>query len=427
MRKGAARVESESRRPLARYRVVELAGPATLQCGKALADLGADVIKLEPPGGDPARTLPPLAPDGSTGLYWLAYSQGKRSAVADLETAAGRGTLEQLAACSDVVVESFPPGYLDALDLGYERLRAINPGLVLTSVTPFGQTGPYAERRGSDLVHLAMGGYLYMTGPPDGAPIKPSAPFQTYLHASMQAVAATLLALRQRRRTGLGTHVDQAMRDTGVWMLTHTYQFWDLLGVNLKRQGASRDMGGVLRLPSIWRAQDGYVVWLFQTGHIGGQRMYQLVEWMARDGFAPDWMRDVTWESFDLLGAGAEKRDELVHAFSAFFAAKTREELFEWALPRGVMLAPVQTLADVAEDPQLAARGTWRDLQPPAGDAQLQVPGPPVRFSATAWEPCGRVAGVGEDDPAVYGDLLGVDGHVESATRRHAVEEGARR
>src|SRR5207244_6920405 len=116
------------------------------------------------------------------------------------------------------------------------------------------------------------------------------------------AAASTLLALRQRRRTGRGLHVDQAMRDTGLWMLTHTYQFYDQQRINLKRQGALRDMGGgAVRLGNIWRCKDGFIVWLFQAGHVGGPRLRTLVKWMATDGFAPAWLQDQNWEELNLL------------------------------------------------------------------------------------------------------------------------------
>lgn len=399
-------------RPLRAYRVVELPGSEPLLFGKTFADLGADVIQVEPPGGDPARRLPPFAEvDGeSQSLYWLAYSAGKRSVIADLDSEEGRMLVRRLARQADVLVEALPPGRLAAIGLGFEQLRMENPALVMTSITAFGQDGPFAGWQGSDLIHLAMSGYLNMTGPADGPPLKPSAPYQTFLHGSMQAVAATLLALRRRRRTGEGGHVDLAMRDTGMWMLTHTYQFWDLLGVNLKRQGSSRDMGGVLRLPSVWRALDGYIVWLFQTGHIGGQRLRMLVDWMAESGLAPEWMRNQAWETFDLLKAGLETNQRLTAAFAAFFATKTKAELFDWSMPRGVMLAPVQTLRDVADDVQLAARGAWRELQPAAAEAGLlRIPGPPVRMSAAGWEPRGPSPRPGEHNRAVYRDLLGID------------------
>ena len=399
-------------RPLGRYRVVELPGAVTAQFGKAFADLGAEVIKVEPPGGDCARSLPPFAETGKSreiSLYWAAYAAGKQSVTADIESDAGRELIRSLAACSDVVTESFLPGYLTGIGLGFDDLKRINPGLVMTSISSFGQTGPYADRRGSDLLHFAMSGYLYMTGPPDGRPLKPSAPYQTFFHASMQAMAATMLALRQRRRTGRGAHVDQAMRDTGMWMLTHTYQFWDMLRVNLKRQGATRDMGGLLRLPSIWKASDGYVVWLFQTGHIGGQRMRMLVEWMAAEAMAPEWMLATEWETLDLISAGAEVSRGLAKMFAAFFATKTKAELFDWALARGVMLAPVQTLADVSSDVQLAAREAWFESKVAPEVPPARMPGTPVRMSAAGWEPRGDAPDPGQHNRDVYGRLLGLD------------------
>jgi len=398
-------------RPLGGYRVIELPGAESALFGKTFADLGADVIKVEPPGGDPARSLPPFAPDG-TSLYWAAYAAGKRSVTAAIETDAGRDLLRRLAVVADIVAGALPAAWLDAPgDLGTELMRA-NPALVLVAISPFGQHGPYAGWRGSDLVQFALSGYLYMTGPPDGAPLKPSAPYQTWFHGCMHAVAAALLALRARRKDGRGALIDQAMRDTGLWMLTHTTQFWDLLGMNLKRQGASRDMGGVLRLPSVWKARDGYIVWMFQTGHIGGERVRLLVEWMADHGMAPDWLQALRWEEFDLLTAPPEMHARLTATFAAFFATKTKAELFAWALPRGVMLAPVQTLADVATDPQLEARGAWRPYAGVEGAEQAakpaRVPGPPVRMSGARWEPRGPAPAVGQHNARVYGNLLGL-------------------
>jgi crotonobetainyl-CoA:carnitine CoA-transferase CaiB-like acyl-CoA transferase len=399
------------RRPLGAYRVIELPGAPTAPFGKTFSSLGADVIKVEPPGGDPARGLPPLMDDGGewgNSLYWAAYGAGKRGVTADIDTAEGRDLVRRLAATADIVVESYAPGALAARGLSFETLRQANRGLILTSITPFGQTGPYAGRHGSDLVHLAMGGYLNLTGPSDGTPLKPSAPYQSWLHACGQAVAATLLALRQRRRTGRGTHVDQAMRDTGMWMLTHTYQFYDLLGINLKRQGALRDMGGgAVRLGNIWRCKDGLVVWLFQAGHVGGARIRALVAWMAEHGMAPKWLEETNWEDLNLLSTPVETIAAMGEAFAAFLLTKTKQELFTWALASGMMLAPMQTLRDVAADRQLEARGVWRNLDLGHGRA-ARVPGPPVRFTDAAWEPCGDLPAAGAHNRAVYGEELGV-------------------
>lgn len=398
-------IQAAAAKPLAAYRVVELPGGVQLAAGKALADLGADVIKVEAPGGDPARLLPPLAetPDGAvSSLYWDAYSLGKRSITASIESDEGRDLVRGLIATADVVIESYTPGTLDRLGLGYESLRAENPGLVLTSITPFGQTGPYADWKGSDLVHFAMSCYLHMTGPKGGTPIKPSVPYQSWLFGSMHAVTATLIALRGRKRTGEGAHVDQAMRDTGIWMLSNTYQTYDMLGINLQRYGAQRDIGGAVRLPNVFPCLDGYVIWLFQTGQRGKDTAV-LVAWMREQGMAPDWLVEQDWETFDLLEVPPEVPERLAVVFSAFFATKTKVELLEWAVANGVMMAPVQSLRDLLNDRQLATRQTWRSL--PLAGHDVAVPGPPIRLSEGAWEPRGASPATGVDNDAIYGEL----------------------
>lgn len=393
-------------RPLGHYRVVELPGAVSLAAGKTFADLGAEVIKVEPPGGDPARLLPPFADLGegrAASLYWEAYSWGKRSISADLDTAAGREAVRRLAANADVIIESFPPGTLEAMGLGYEALRAVNPGLVLTSITPFGQTGPYRDWKGSDIVHFAMGGYLYMTGPKGGLPIKPSMPYQSWQFGCQHAVSGTLIALRQRKNTGQGAHVDEAIRDTGVWMLSNTYQFWDLLKINLQRYGAQRDIGGAVRLPNVFRCADGYVIWLFQSGQ-RGKDTAALVEWMKLHEMAPEWLQEIDWEQFDLLEVPPEVPVQLAEVFAAFFETKKKLDLLEWAVESGVMLAPVQSLDDLLRDRQLATRETWRKMSYP-GRGDVLIPGPPIRLGAGTWEPRGTAPAPGADNDAIYREL----------------------
>jgi len=398
-------IQDVAARPLAAYRVVELPGAVHMGAGKAFADLGATVIKVEPPGGDPARQLPPLAEDGEggvTGLYWEAYSLGKQSVTADIDAAEGRGLVRRLLASADVAIESYAPGTLDRLGLGYETLRAENPGLVLASITPFGQTGPYADWKGSDLVHFAMSCYLHMTGPKGGTPIKPSVPYQSWLFGSMHAVVASLIALRGRKRTGLGAHIDEAIRDTGIWMLSNTYQTYDLLGLNLQRYGAQRDIGGAVRLPNVFHCLDGYVIWLFQSGQRGKDTAV-LVEWMQESDMAPDWLVAQDWETFDLLEVPPEVPERLAEVFAAFFRTKSKQELLDWAVGRGVMLAPVQSLRDLLNDRQLEARQTWRSLQ--LNGHNVAVPGPPIRMGEGAWEPRGGPPAPGSDNAAVYAAL----------------------
>ena len=206
---------------LADIRVLELTGPIGTYCTKLLADLGADVIRVEPPGGDPGRHVAPFVrntPDVDTSIPFLFLHGNKRSVTLDLETADGRALFRDLAARTDVVVESFAPGYLDRLGLGYRDLAARNPGVIVTSISPFGQNGPYRDFKGTDLVGVAMGGLLRLCGFLGRAPDRPGGN-QAYMLAGLHGSNGTLLALFHRDLTGEGQHVDVSMQQA-VFMAT---------------------------------------------------------------------------------------------------------------------------------------------------------------------------------------------------------------
>ncbi len=375
-------------RILGDLRVVELSGVSTLFCGKLFADLGAEVTKVEPPGGDPARKLPPLVPceGGELSMSWVSYDIGKHHRELDLESERGRTQLIAMLAEADLLLHDMPAARAESLGLGWKSLHDRYPRLIVAAITPFGSTGPYADRASSDLVQVAMSGYLHMTGPGDGRPMKPSAPLQSYLHASNHAFAAALLALRHRDHTGEGSFIDQSARETGTWMLTHTYQHWDMLKVNLKRQGQNRDMGSKKRLRSVFHCADGFVVWMFATGHVGSRGLAALVKWMQRDGMAPAWLTAIDWANTDLLAGDPDLSTNLEAEFAAFLLTKTGEELLEFAISSGLMMAPANTVADVGVDAQLLARESWRTVRHPQL-GQIRVPGPPVRMRGIRWEP----------------------------------------
>lgn len=397
--------------PLGHLRVLALPGLAPLFLGKWLSDLGADVLRLEPPGGDPCRRLGPFAngrvdPDAS--LLWSFYAAGSRSVIVDPSTADGQELFRKLVTTADVLVEAFPPGTLETRGLGFSSLSEIRPSLIQVSLTPFGQTGPWATKKSSDLVNFALGGYLHMTGPAEGPPLKPSMPYQSQLHAANHGLLGLLVALRHRRRTGRGCHVDVAARDTGLWMLTHTYQHYDIGGINLKRQGAARDMGRGTPIRSIYRTRDGYVVWLFQTGPANAGVMRSLVKLMDSKGAAPAWLHDIRWEEVDLRSANAEERQRYDAVFRDFFATQTNAELFSWALEHGAMLAPVNTVAEVLGDPQLEARSAWTRLPDSNLGAGIRVPRSPVQMTEGRWCPRSRAPGIGEHTTEVLVQELGI-------------------
>jgi alpha-methylacyl-CoA racemase len=183
-----------------------------------LADLGADVVKIEDPhGGDYMRHVPPAKGDLSG--RFLAVNRGKRSAVLDLKTVAGKGALLRMAARADVVVESFRPGVMDRLGVGYAALTAANPGIILCSISGFGQTGPYVDRAGHDIGYLAVAGVLAMGGPADGSPMMPGVQIADLAGGSLWSATAILAALVGRHRTGKGAHLDISMTEGAMALL----------------------------------------------------------------------------------------------------------------------------------------------------------------------------------------------------------------
>jgi len=204
----------QARRFLESYRALDLTDVRGQLCGRVLADLGMEVIKIEPAGGDPARELPPLvtASDGKRLSTTFAHlNAGKTSKVLDLSAEEGRDWLRRLAANADVVIESFAPGKMASMGLGYEDLAAINPGVVMASITGFGGTGPKKNWACNDLVALAESGFLYISGDPSMPPCRPPET-QAYYFASLFAAAGVLAALYRRERTGQGDHVESSMQ-----------------------------------------------------------------------------------------------------------------------------------------------------------------------------------------------------------------------
>jgi crotonobetainyl-CoA:carnitine CoA-transferase CaiB-like acyl-CoA transferase len=200
---------------LSAYRVLDLTNQNGYLCGKMLGDMGADVIKIESPRGDSGRKTGPFyqqIPDQEKSLYWFAYNLNKRGITLDIETTDGRQILSRLIKKADFIIESFDPGYMDSLGLSWEKIHEINPRIVMTSITPFGQTGPYKDFKGSDLVVMAMSGLMYITGNPDSAPLRISFP-QAFLLASAHAAASSMIAHYYRETSGEGQHVDVSAQE----------------------------------------------------------------------------------------------------------------------------------------------------------------------------------------------------------------------
>ena len=377
--------------PLQGYRALDLTDEQGALAGRLLADLGVDVVKIEPPGGAPDRWRAPFSQDtpGPTrSLRWLPENFGKRGVTLDLDTDEGHVAFLRLAARADFVLESFAPGALAAKGLGWEILRLQHPGLVLTSITAFSQTGPRARWKASDLTLMALGGSAFLCGDRDRPPVRIGVP-QAWYHAAAEAVVGTLIAHHWRERTGMGQWVDASAQGVIVRTLMSESGFPPLHGGFAPlRDGPNAPIGG-FRRRVIFPAQDGYVAFALAGGPVGAASMRALVTWMEEANELPTVLRGKAWEQWDYGGLrdlGPEgtqaELDAVEAAIAPFFAVRPHRLLYEEALRRRVLLAPLAEARDLLESVQLLARGFFVAVDQP-GLGPIAAPGPFARFSRT--------------------------------------------
>jgi crotonobetainyl-CoA:carnitine CoA-transferase CaiB-like acyl-CoA transferase len=363
---------------LAPYRVLDATGPLGFMTGRVFAELGADVIKIEPPGGDPSRAWAPLGgPEGSrTSLMWLALNAGKRGITLDFSTCDGRRRFRQLAATADFLLETFEPGTLARRGLDYEALAQKNPALIHVSITPFGSTGPYATHRASDLEIWAVGGAMSLAGEEEGEPMRVSVP-QSPMWVGVEAAMGALTALAYRAVTGRGQHVDVSAQAAVMAAIAHAPAFWDLNGVNPQRAGVyvtGRSTTGA-KMRVFWRCRDGWINFIIYGGGAGRRTNRQLVAWMDELGLAPPELKAIDWSTFSPTGLSQAEVDALEAPVERFMATLSKREFFEGAVTREMLGYPVQTVEDIYEDRQLASRGFWQDIADPSTGKTLKYPG----------------------------------------------------
>ncbi len=378
-------------------RVLDLTHEPGFFTGKLLGDLGADVVKLEPPGGDPARRRPPYwgeTADPERSLLWLAMNTSKRGLTLDLERPRGRDLFLALAARADVVLETAAPGWMDERGIGWRSLAAGNPRLVLCSLTPFGQTGPYAAWRGSDLTVVAMSGNLFCTGDPDRAPVRCTLPVAHY-HGGIEAAVGVVFALLARDATGRGQHVDVAMHEAMVMPNVGTAAMFAFSGFRGSRTGAAIRLGeGIGR--EIWPCQDGWVTFALRGGPARVPGLVAMVAYMAEHGMASETLRAMDWKAYNHNLLTQAQVDALEREFGAFFRTKTMAELYHAACERNLMLAPANTAREITASAQLAAREFFVEVENP-GRGRLRYPGPFAR--ATSADPAATAIGIRRPAP----------------------------
>jgi len=400
-----------TRTVLESFRVLDLTDEKGFLSGRILGDLGADVIKIEPPRGDPGRNIGPFykdIPHSEKSLYWFAFNANKRGITLNLETADGREIFKRLLKTADCLLESFPPGYLNERGLGYSELLRINPRLIMTSITPFGQTGPYREFKSSDLVAMSMGGFTYLTGDPERPPVRISLP-QAYLHAGADAAAATMIAYYYREVSGEGQHIDVSIQLSVSVNLTQAAPLKELYNSISKRGGVYRP--GIFsgeRTHLVWPCKDGFVNFGIYGGALGAKRNLALVEWMDEEGLADDFLKATDWNNFDLNQLSQSELQGFEERIGKFFLTHTKTELYDGAIKKGIILYPVNTIGDLLKDPQLRNRVFWIEVEHPELDEHLTYPGSFIWSSEISPSIRRRAPLIGEHNLEIYEGELGL-------------------
>lgn len=392
--------------PLHGLTVLELADEIGQFCGKLLADLGADVIKVEPAEGESARHIGPFfqdIADPNRSLSFWHYNTSKRGITLTLENAEDADTLRALAADADVVLESRRPGYLAALGLGYDQLSALNPALVMCSLTPFGQTGPWRDYASSDLLHLAAGGEMASSGYDDAdiADAPPIAPDggQAWHTGAHFAYLGIMAALVQRTVTGRGQHVDVSVHEACALTTESAVASYIYRGEVVRRQtGRHHSTRPTPRTQ--FRCSDGRYVNAF-LGALNVGIVARLAEWLHSHGLAQDLLQDKYRDPEVVRASARYIVDEVIGNFVAQLPA---EQVYREAQERGFTWGAVLAPDELLEDPHLADRGFWVDVEHPELGRAFTYPGTAAIYGGSPWQITRRAPLLGEHNEEVLGD-----------------------
>ena len=395
------------------YRVLDLTGPEGVFCSKLLADYGAEVIKVESPTGDPTRQRPPFIADEpgvERSSYFLFYNTNKKSVTVDLETTAGRDVFQKLVASADVLIESFPVGYMQSLGLDFDSLKTNNSGLIMASITPFGQTGPWKDYKSSDLISLASSGFMQITGDPDGPPLRQGNE-QSHFPGSQHAATAIMGALFYRdMQDGQGQYIDVSMQEAMITYYTdaHPALAWMQRGENVTRVGTNSTL--VIPLGA-YPSKDGWI----SAGIITPREWENLSSWM----FDVTGNEEILNEEYKGGNQDRAPYNDIITALVIDFTTRfTSEELFHQGQERNLVFIPVNTVSDLLTDPQLDASNFWFDLD----HSEVGILKYPLGvFDSEEVSPVTKPAPrLGQDNAAIFGEL-GLGASEQAALRSKGV------
>jgi len=380
---------------LSGYRVLDLTDDKGMLCSRYLADMGAEVIRVEKPGGGSTRS----------NFFW-ATNLGKLAITLDIEVEPGQEILKRLVKTADVLVESQPPGYLEALGLGYPHLSQINPRLIMASVTDFGQGGPYRDYKSCDLVASALGGQMYVCGEAESPPLKPFGN-QSYYLASIFAAIGVLLALWGRHSSGRGQHIDISLQECVAATLDHVLVRYFYQGAVARRRGGLYWSNAFRIFP----CRDGYILLsLFQ-------QWQTLVEWLAAEGMAED-LTDKKWLNRDYW---LKHLDHVIEVLERWTKSRTVAELVEKGQLMHFPWAEVASISGLVASLQLKERDFWVEVEHPESGKKYKFPAAPVKLSRSPWQVGSRVPKPGEHNKEIYQGLGLSEEQIETLARKGVI------
>jgi len=380
---------------LSGYQVLDLTAEWGMPSSRLLASMGAEVIRIDKP--EEAKS--------GKGQHW-ELNLGKRSITLDIEHPTGQQVFQQLAATSDAIVESYHPGYLSSLGIGYPELWQVNPRLIMASITAYGQNGPYHHYRSSNLAAAALGGWLQVCGEPHQPPLMPYGN-QADFTASLFAAIGILAVIWQRCDSSQGQHIDIAVMECVTATLDHVLVRYFYQGEVAQRQGSLHGNNALRVFP----CRDGHI--LLTLHH----QWDTLVEWLDAEGMAAD-LTDRKWQHRDQR---LRQLDHIIDVLTRWTSRHTVAELVDQGQLMHFPWAAVNSIPQVVASPQLAERNFWVSVDHPETGEKCQFPGVPCRLSQSPWQMGHRAPYPGEDNQAVYRDRLGLSPETIESLRKEGV------
>ncbi len=379
---------------------MESAGELGAYAGKLFADLGAEVIRIEPLDGDPTRQRRPFFQDTAgreNSLRYQYLNTSKKAIALDLTDPAARQIFQKLIGTVDLFIESYPPGYLDQLGLGYENLSQVNPKLVHTAITPYGQSGPYKDYPYSDLTSLAMGGMLYLAAVEAEKPARVP-DNQSFFQADLYAAYASIVALYHTDVSGEGQFIDVSIQESVVTALENAIQTYDLEG-RIRRAAGSVEAGY-----GPYACQDGYVYVMAAMGR-NAYLWDPLVSWMVEKNIPEaEILADERWKDPEYRKT-VEAKTTFKRIFETFSRKYSKEELYEESQKRKVVIYPVNSAKDVLENPQLVHRSFFKHMYVDSLGSSICYPGAPYALERMVWELRTPAPVFGQDTEGILRDL----------------------